>query len=221
MSPTLATSLRLPILATVVSILTLQPTLGATLETALHIGSGSALGVSLAAVAVSVLPASFGAALSVGAVFAIILGLTEIPPAVKRFAVGLALIILLIWGAPTAAAPSEPVDAVWAARLALSAALGIVVACAYACVPLGVVMSAREAELRLRRVHVAHARALKQVVEMLRERRDANLTDARLGAIAIVMNHGVLYASGLQRFADVADLQTQASVELTMAGKWA
>ena len=87
--PRISEALRLPVLVPVVAIFVLQPTLGATLEIATHIGAGTVIAAAVSAVTVTALPAGFAAALGITAALASIIGFADLPPTVKRFAVGL------------------------------------------------------------------------------------------------------------------------------------
>lgn len=161
--------LRLQILIPVVAVFVLQPSLGASIEMALHIGAGTLIGTMASAAIIYVLRATFTTAIVVVSLLAALIGFVDLPPTVKRFGVGLAVIALVSWGAPSPVleAALDPVSPLWAARVAASAAVGMIIGCAVAALPPAAVTATGEVWQRLAAAHAAHGRALAQTADEL------------------------------------------------------
>lgn len=220
------------VLIPVCAVFVLQPTLGATLEVAFHIGGGAAISTAVAALIVSVLPASFPTAVGILAAVLSCMGMAEWPPTLKRFAGGYLVIELLVWAMPPENDLGQSiVDALWCARLLGSVAAGILIAVTVSSVfP---ALALHEARMRLHRTHEAHALEIEVIMreflgasEPSREQEPhvtrggtsiEDATESSLTSTAILVVSTVGVASEEQRLAEAVDLHASASRQITLA----
>lgn len=227
-SPVFSAALEGAVLTPLCAVFVLQPSLGATLEVGFHLGGGAALATAIAAFAVSILPASFPAAVGVLAVVLPCMGMAEWPPTLKRYACGCLVIELLVWAMPVPTDGGQSaVDARWCARLLGSVAVGIFIAVAVACVLPA--LAWHEVRMRLRIVLGAQARATELVMqeflsvssETSREQRthlnDEPSTASATASTDILVVSTIGISSEEQRLAESVDLHASASRQLKLA----
>lgn len=227
-SPVFSAALEGAVLTPLCAVFVLQPTLGATLEVAFHVGGGAALATAIAALAVSILPASFPAAVGVLAVVLPCMGMAEWPPTLKRYACGCLVIEILVWAMPAPTDGEQPiVDARWCARLLGSVAVGTLIAVAVA----GVLPAQawHEVRMRLRIVLDAQAHLTELVMhkflsassEPSQERqapgKDEAGTASATASTEILVVSTVGVSSEEQRLAESVDLHASASWQLKLA----